>query len=258
YTSLYTSLSTEYDLVFDNPTALAQPFPSGAEQLRGQSRADVELERAEKVTLHGLPVLSNSLGVVHSEQMFDLAGSLRLEPNPQRPGDWQLINGTQLDLQGVGVLQPQGAAWVGELPAGGTAPLEFDLALAGADWQTERAAAPETAATATPGVTHLRALVEFAENQRAPGEWRLVAWTRQALAGLSIAPRAAQQRYATVVVAHLRPGELPPRERDRASRAEVAVLLKTMNALWHRSQGEPFELQIDAPRVPSPAAQPRP
>jgi len=258
YTSLYTSLSTEYDLVFDNPTALAQPFPSGAEQLRGQARADVELERAEKVTLHGLPVLSNSVGVVHSEQMFDLEGSLRLESDRQRPGAWQIFNGTRLDLQGVGVLQPQGAAWVGELPAGATAPLEFELALAGAAWQGQRNASPETAAEATPGVTHLRALVEFAENQRAPGEWRLVAWTRQELAGLSIEPRAAQQRSATVVVAHLRPGELPPRERDRASRAEVTVLLKTMNALWNRSQGEPFELQPPAPQIAPPAARPRP
>lgn len=231
FTTLYSSLTTNYDLRFAEPTALAQPFPSGAEQLLGQGRSNVVLDRAEEVVLRHYPVISNSVGIVHSEQMFDLQGTLSLLPDPDRPGRWRLHNGTRLTLRDAGLLQPDGAAWLGTVEPGETVAVEFNLPLGGAAWEDHRRQSPQTAPEATEGVTHLQALVHFAESERARGEWRLAAWTDEPLGGLTIEPRAAQARQAAVIVAHLRPGELPAPERDQSSRAEQQLAAKQRRSL---------------------------
>lgn len=116
YSALYTSLSTTYDLEFDDPTALAQPFP--AQRGTYQSHRPVSFYQQDgKMRLTGFQVDSNSTGMLHSEQMYDLAGTLRLSGDANE--GFLLRNDTDLGLHDVGVLRKTSSglelAWVGEL-----------------------------------------------------------------------------------------------------------------------------------------------
>ena len=77
YTALYTALSTGYDIRFDDPLPLVQPFSAGgAALLPDQSTLIARLEGVDRRQLVDLPVSSNSTGMVHSEQYLDLGGGL--------------------------------------------------------------------------------------------------------------------------------------------------------------------------------------
>jgi hypothetical protein len=126
YTSLYTSLGTTYDLRFEDPTALVQPFPTLSRQLAGQSVSTVNFRRdpggetadgkPATIGLDGFHVRSNSQAMLHSEHMLDLGGGFDVKPQPD--GKLQVINNSNLDLKGAGVLGPDGVAWIGTLEAG--------------------------------------------------------------------------------------------------------------------------------------------
>ena len=90
YSGLYASLSTSYRLRFEDDTALALPFsinPSAA-RLRLQSPGTVSLQRDRQVQLTGLRVMSNSTGMVHSEQMYTLTGPLRCPSPGGKATEW--------------------------------------------------------------------------------------------------------------------------------------------------------------------------
>jgi len=105
YSALYTSLSTNYDVQFDDPSALVQPFATEAdfELVSGQEHATVTFHRDENVRLSGFPVSSNSTGMIHSEQMLDVGGGLSMQgadgPQPR------ITNGTKLTLRDVGLVR---------------------------------------------------------------------------------------------------------------------------------------------------------
>lgn len=204
YVGLYSALSTDYVLDFDEPTALAQPFSDGSQLIAGRRRQTVRLERDEGVRLAGVRVASNSIGMVHAEHMLDLVGTISLDEG--RDG-LQVFNGTELDLEGVAVLGPDGVAWVGSLRSGDASPLVFEAA--GEGLLAQREAAPITAARRAEATLSLRRLVELAESDVPHGEYRLVAWCENELSGMSIRPSSAQARRANLVVAHLRPPALP-------------------------------------------------
>ena len=126
YTALYSSLSTSYDVHFDDPSAVAQPFAVDVELLPGQAQLDghaAQFRRSADWTT--IRSRSNSTGMVHSEQMFDLGGSLTGTSRPSEPPT--LENNTKLKLSGVARAAPaadQAAkrstnrAWLGDLVAG--------------------------------------------------------------------------------------------------------------------------------------------
>ena len=78
YTALYTSLSTSYDIQFDDPHALVQPFAAGGESRLKQTDRTVTLHRDADVRLTDFDVSSNSTAMLHSEQMFDFGGGIAL------------------------------------------------------------------------------------------------------------------------------------------------------------------------------------
>jgi hypothetical protein len=135
YTALYTSLSTEYQITFDDATGLALPFASksitGAEV--NQSLRPVYIERARGNQLRDFLVQSNSTGMLHNENLLDLGGALQLSETETdgTATKWGLTNGSRIELLGVGVVYrtPEGnyqRCWLGELPAGNTAQLDFE------------------------------------------------------------------------------------------------------------------------------------
>ncbi|GAH17820.1 unnamed protein product, partial [marine sediment metagenome] len=86
YIALYTSLTTGYEFHFEHPGALVQPLPSRAGpegRVRNQSRHRLLYRHGDKTILEGFSVISNSTGMVHSEEMIDLGGALSLVGNPE-------------------------------------------------------------------------------------------------------------------------------------------------------------------------------
>ena len=70
------------------------------------------------VSLEGFVVPSNTVDMIHGEQMIDLDGPLEVLRNAQ--ARWQVSNRTGVPLRGVGVMHREEpgeieTAWVGEL-----------------------------------------------------------------------------------------------------------------------------------------------
>ena len=91
YTALYTSLSTSYDIQFDDPHALVQPFAAGGESRLKQTDRTVTLHRDADVRLTDFDVSSNSTAMLHSEQMFDFGGGIALQHAKRPAADHQSL-----------------------------------------------------------------------------------------------------------------------------------------------------------------------
>ncbi len=211
YTALYSSLSTSYDVHFDDPSAVAQPFSVDWKLLRGQAPSTVALRTTGDRSLDDYLVSSNSTGMLHSEQMFNLGGSLSWHGSGDAPAT--LENNTHLRLSGVAIvrcrLNSRGesvaeSAWVGDLPPGGKVVVTFQ-ARDERRMNDARDQSPLTRENPPDGGLSLRRLIDGAQDHQSlrPGDVRLVAWQARPLVGMRIEPAASQARRATLVVAQL-------------------------------------------------------
>jgi hypothetical protein len=209
YTALYASLGTTYDLVFEDKNALALPFPADEEyqRLRGEGLDRVEYRRDETgARLAGFTVKSNSTGMVHSEQMYDLGGVLSYAI---KDGRHEVYNRTKYVIHNAGVIRRTPShklevAWLGDLyPRQGaqasftTAPSRRPLL---PQWDLSRETTPESDRP-------LQRLLNLAQqsDELEPGEVRMLGIIREPLAGMSIEPTPSQSdRCSTLIVAHLK------------------------------------------------------
>jgi hypothetical protein len=136
YTALYTSLSSSYDLVFDDASSLAQPFSSNPDFKLGphDPTYTVSLRRDKELRLSGFQVASNSTQTVHCEQMADLGGTFRFRGDDA--AGFRLHNGTPVSLKHVGVLRRTmggevQTCWIDSLPAGMDVSVLFESAANG-------------------------------------------------------------------------------------------------------------------------------
>ncbi len=136
YTALYTSLSSSYDLVFDDAGSLAQPFSSNPNFKLGphDPTYTVSLRRDKELRLSGFQVASNSTQTVHCEQMADLGGTFQL--NGDDAAGFRLKNQTPVSLKDVGILRRTlggvvQTCWIDDLPAGMDVPVPFAAAADG-------------------------------------------------------------------------------------------------------------------------------
>ncbi len=213
YTALYTSLSTSYNVRFDDQNAVAQPFNVDVRLLRGQAHSTVVLRRDGEPFLSDFTVSSNSTGMVHSEEMLDLGGPLAWHNDEKGwyhesvdrhsrelpPSGGTLENKTKLPISGAAIVRKSAAgvewAWLGELAQGKRVEVAFEPF----DREAREMARDESPLTRTQlpeGGLSLRRLLDFAEDPRLlePGEIRLVGWRDDAPAGVRVAPAAAQAR----------------------------------------------------------------
>lgn len=133
YSALYTSLSTRYNVDLDNLTAQCLPFASVSESQFKKPKErpkGVTLKRTAGNRLEGLPIQSNSTGLLHTEFMLDLEGTIYAtfdkDDQPQT-----INNGTTVSIKNAGIIwrDQQGSyrlAWIGDLPIGVTADLSFE------------------------------------------------------------------------------------------------------------------------------------
>lgn len=240
YTALYSSLSTHYDVAYDDTTALAQPFSPDVRILSDQSVATVTLRTAGNRQLDAFPVSSNSTGMIHTEQMIDLGGPLRWIVD--QDGRAKIENQTKLKLSGAVVLRTtrhnarhvcDEAAWLGDLLPGSVTEADFD----GFDRaQLRRFRDQATISSSDPGQggLSLRRLLDCAQDLSTlkEGEARLVAWRDGSPPGQQVAPEAAQARSAAIVMATLHYAAPPAPRGDE-------------NLRTHRPPLDLFESQTD-------------
>ncbi len=221
YCGLYTSLTSSYALEFADSRAFALPFSTDPsfDQLRLQNRQEVSYVRDKTVGLSGYPVLSNSTGMVHAEQMVDLGGQVALRDDGD--GKYVVVNASPLTLKGGVVIanRDSRAKWalLGDLQPGAEA--VFEISDGAAEEGELFDAFEQYSATAerTPqGEVSLRDLFRLGMHsaQLWPGDMRLVAWTDEVVAGMQIKPKSNQQTYRTLIICHLRYGDAPLPEID--------------------------------------------
>lgn len=228
YTALYTSLSTDYELAFDDNSALAAPFAVDPNytRLRHQAVETVYFERGSKMRLRGFPVQSNTTNIVHSEQMYSLDEGIRLVGDESSL--LKVYNGSEFALRDVGVYRrlDDGSvegAWVGTLEPKTAKTLEFQPQGAKPARFSQWNSSPTTASVAPEGEVSLAPLIDLAIDRLRlrKGDVRLVGWTDAHLKGMEIRPSAAQEVFRTFVVSHLRHGPLDPPESDVNHRKDI-------------------------------------
>jgi hypothetical protein len=133
YSALYTSLSTRYNVDLDNQTAQCLPFASIREAQFKKPKErykGVMLKRTAGNRLEGLPIQSNSTGLLHTEFMLDLAGTIYVTSDKEN-SPLTINNGTTISIKNAGIIwrdeqNRYQLAWIGDLPNGVTADLSFE------------------------------------------------------------------------------------------------------------------------------------
>ncbi len=241
YCAMYTSLSTGYTLDMDNPGALVLPFATGADVQAHQNRSTIMLNlqpdtgsSVAPVRLDDLDVSSNSTGMVHSEEVRDLGGSITCVPVKDRDAAYQVRNGTALKLENVLLVRATSGAegkkllhvaHCEQLEPGA----EVELTLSESGEPGDSHPQLQAAAASTSQKLDVSALCNLARNETSVGETRLVAQTGDDLGGLSITPAANQARHATVVVAHVDYGPPAPLAIDFNSHAKISETIPKDN-----------------------------
>ena len=224
YSALYTSLSTRYTVDLDNPTAQSLPFATVNEsrfKKPTESYSRVNLKRAVQSRLEGFQIQSNSTGLLHTEFMLDLEGTIYAN-FAEHDQPTVINNGSVLDLGYAGVVSRSNngeylVAWVGDLVSGSaSADLKFEITTAenvAALWQDQPSFADSTSDTTN---IHVGRLLEtiLKNLQIAPGECRMLATTEQRLGRTKFEPEATQTDQRTLVVVHLKRPPLPIAQRD--------------------------------------------
>lgn len=221
YNALYTSLTSQYSLAIAESNALAQPFPTESTYSPGSYDTihEVRLRRGRNMEMDGFHVGSNSTGMVHSEQMFDLGGRFHLTGDDE--SSWMVRNQSDLSISGVGLLRRDGdqlqVAWIGDLPSRQAKPAKFEL-MTSKQWAIDEwsSVAPFARSQSDDGQLKLRALWSVAVKQLAieENEVRLIGWRDEALEGIEFKPAASQTRSQTLVVGHFWVGKMKRPARD--------------------------------------------
>jgi hypothetical protein len=238
YSAVYTSLGSSYEFAFEDPTALVAPFPDDPnyQLLMGQSRDEVIFRKHDDVRLTDVGVDSSSTTLLHSEQMFDLGGPLRIGTSSR--GLPQVENLSDYDLADVAILERTArgvkGSWIGELRAHSSAILSLsDLGAGvagGAVFAQERqdAAAKDGRRLDLERLVALAQRASFEKDETAAkqemfpiGETRLVGRIDTVLPGMAVEPGASQSRGAVLVVAHLEHPPLPVPQPDVNSKPNM-------------------------------------
>lgn len=214
YAGLYSSLTTRYEFEFDDVDGVALPFSADPTQdeLRLAPRTLVEFRQQKHNLLTGMPIFSNSTGMVHTEQMLDMGGTVRLlNDDIDTAQAAQLQNDSDVDLKSAMLVFQRNGRFqicpVGKLERNST--MTVPLRQFTDDELNEfLEREPATQSIERRGKVTLRRLIELALDARQleDGDFRLVGWSTENLDGLTIRPRASQRSTHVVWVHQIRYG----------------------------------------------------
>lgn len=230
YNSLYTSLSTNYQAVFKKGDGLVVPIPRASNRKGSDDTTYVESWLADErgTGLQRYPVLSNTTGVLQSEEMVDFGGPVAWKLD-EAQGVFEGVNKIGFAVRDIGILGITGdgifmTGWAGTSENGEKVQGRLQPLPEGAiRWCSEWDENPLTAMPKTlrvedglmwtdqvdQGVYLGPMLQDFA--QRYPlqrGEWIALGWTDNDLSGLEISPTTIQKKSRTLVLMHIRAGML--------------------------------------------------
>ncbi|MBA3481936.1 MAG: hypothetical protein H0T51_08990, partial [Pirellulales bacterium] len=240
YTAIYSSLSSIYDMEFDDASAVATPFPRDNtwNPAIGDSLSTVAFEKYDQPRLRGVAVTSATTQMIHSEQMISLDGAIRMFSPGDNPRLKQLENKSGFNLSDVVVVHRDVSddgtsrlegCWVGELRDGAGALLPWGavpIEKGKLPYSPEREKAAKAAYGKRLNVDPLLKLAFQFTPKTDPlygkrDEWRLVARIDEVLPGSVASPEASQASGATVVIAHLDYGPAPAPELDANRPSDV-------------------------------------
>jgi hypothetical protein len=240
YTAIYSSLSDTYDLEFEDESAVATPFPRDNQwnPAIGDSLATVAFEKYDRPRLRGVAVSSATTQMIHSEQMIELDGAIRMTSPSNNPNLKQLENKSGFNLSDVVVIHRDVSnplqvrmegCWVGELRNGAGILLPrtpISVEKNQLPYAAERAKAAALDSRKRLNVDPLLKLAFRFNPKDDPlygerDEWRLVARIDEVLPGAVASPEASQATGSTVVLAHLKYDAAPFPERDVNSPSDV-------------------------------------
>jgi hypothetical protein len=237
YSALYTSLSTAYDLHFEDSTALVLPLASPHSQQRTLTATEeVQFRRDKQVSLSDVQVASNSAKMIHSEQMLDIDDPIELTGT--ETAGLRLKNNSRLTLRDAAVLRKTASgdievAYIEIVKPKTMVPLRFQptdpnrpqpkewdqsyvMSVAGPQKEQDQ------------GQVRLYKLAELATRRLRlnPGDVRLVAWSSEDLPGMMVDPESAQVSTHAIVIAHLQRGQLPPAQPDENVSADFKTYIE--------------------------------
>lgn len=257
FIALYTSLSTGYDLKFEDPSALVQPFAVSAQYNRSTintGRREVHFRQDSNLHLTGLQVDSNSTNLVHAEQMHDTGGAVELLGDDA--AGWRIRNATNLTLKDAGIFRralddKRYGCYLAEIKPGTTMPLVF-RAVDNA-WLDEWNGTTVFQKVVVLGELRLgRFAALAAQKVHLPrGGARLIAWAPQEMPGVAYLPDAPQVNGMSFILAHLARGPLPEPEIDK----NVIEDVKQLNADPLKAL-DPTDPDAEQPEEPEASPQP--
>jgi hypothetical protein len=209
YTSLYTSLATSFDVTWDDPTAVALPFPTARPQREWSAVTDVDLHRdAAGLHLRSLQVSSNSEQRVHSEQFYDIGGFVRLETIPagseqdaSQGATQRLVNGSQLRLRRAELVHYSGNYTLGDIEPGASISLTEDLRHS--ESMARYYADPGSELSVEHQNRNRLVGLWIQARMMSPGEPLLLAWNDDPLPGVTVSPGVAHEHQSNLILVHL-------------------------------------------------------
>jgi len=207
--AVYNSLTTPYEVSFDDPDGVAAPVGLFDGKSAGPE-ATFRTAGGKGPELSGFSVDSNRVGMLRCEQVIDLGGSVRLD---EESGITKLINSTKYDLEAGYILRRTESGLVEFARFGG--------AVSG---ESVRLSFRATNSKPTEGASDLQKIPDedpFGMMRSIaihwhlrPGETRLLSVIPKSLPGFTMTPSSGQQTGQTVVVATLVHPPTEPAEPD--------------------------------------------
>jgi hypothetical protein len=233
YSALYTSLSTNYRATFENENGVVTPMPSpaaetGASKRIAATKYDYTFADDAGSGLQSTPVLSNTTGLLQSEETIQLGGNINTKMDASL---LQVVvtSDSPIALRDFGVLgiDRQGRlvkGWLGTLEKGTATKCDLKVQEKDDRWfdewnQNVMLSRPDVLRSDGINWTsaeigdelYLGAILETVSKgyPLAKGEYIAIGWTDHSLSTLNIVPVAKQKKQRNLVLLHLRAGDLP-------------------------------------------------
>jgi hypothetical protein len=238
YTALYTSLSTNYRAMYDDDNGVVLPMTSAATSSRRRalgtlSKIDYAYAGDAGSGLRSVPVLSNTTGLVQSEEVREFTGAVTAQFSEDGP-KLLVDNGMQHMLKDLAVIGVNEAGewmsgWIGDLGTATSKSCELEKRSWDKVWRSEWDITPSLAAP-----NYLRVDESYWTDKDlgeelylgpmldqivrtypfGPGEFLALGWSDEAMGSMKISPEAKQNKVRNVVMIHLTPSKLRPARAD--------------------------------------------
>ncbi|MEQ1827692.1 MAG: hypothetical protein ABL921_17160 [Pirellula sp.] len=238
YTALYTSLSTNYRAVYEREEGIVLPLTSSVTSTRRRplgtlTKIDYSYSGDSGSGLRSSPVLSNTTGLLQSEEMLEMSGSLssRFSNNQLEVELTNELGRPLKDMAVIGVSDDGRwmSGWVGDMAHDVDVSCKLEPRSWDTLWRKEWDITPSLAAP-----NYLRVDESFWTDKDlgeelylgpmldqivksypfGKGEFIAIGWTDQPLGNLRIVPEAKQNKERTVVLLHLSAANLLPAKPD--------------------------------------------